>query len=283
MTWGLRAASALTLLLGACSSADELAGADPHESAGSGVSTYNGDHSEGDGDGDGDGDDDGQSTSSGGPLDQAGETERTCDPWAQDCLADEKCTWETIDGVAQTHCVPVEPDPKLPGEPCTVFGDPNSGYDDCVAGAICHHLDAQNQGMCMALCGGSPVEPTCVEAGAVCQVCPDCPSLCLPLCDPLAQDCADGFACLPDSGSFACNPDDQVGRGKLGSPCEYTFQCSVGHACIDGLAVPGCEGVACCSPFCSTSEPICPEGMSCVPWFDADQAPLPNVGICQGV
>jgi hypothetical protein len=282
MTWEHKAASVLTLLLGACASAAESAGGDPYESANTGLST-NGEHA---GDGDGDGDDnqaeDGESSGGDtGLLDLAGEMEPSCDPWTQDCPAYEKCSWEKVDGVARTRCVPVEPDAKLPGEPCTVFGDPNSGYDDCVLGAFCHHLDADNQGMCIALCGGSPLAPSCMRDDAVCQVCPDCPSLCVPLCDPLAQDCADDFACVPVSGSFACQPADQSGRGMLGDACEYTFQCQVGFACIDALAVPGCDGVACCSPFCSTSEPICPQGMSCVPWFDNDSPPLPNLGICK--
>jgi hypothetical protein len=286
MTWEHKAAAVLTVLLGACSSTAELAASDPYESADAGLTTTG---QSGDGDGDGDGDDEQNGDEQGsegdtGLYDLAGETDMTCDPWLQDCPADEKCTWEQVDGVAQTRCVPVEPDAKLPGEPCMVFGDPNSGYDDCVLGAMCHHLDARNQGMCIALCGGSPVEPTCVQGDAVCQVCPDCPSLCVPLCDPLAQDCAEGFACMPVSGSFACQPDDQVGKGKLGDPCEYAFQCQAGFACIDALSVPGCEGVACCSPFCSTNQPYCPQGMSCVPWFnDLAPQPLANLGVCKAV
>lgn len=283
MTWQYgSAASALALLLGACANADELADADPYESAEGNPPTGSGpgDESQSRGDDNGDGDGEPDSGDEAGPLDIPPDTELACDPWAQDCPADEKCTWETVDGVAQTHCVPVEPDAKQPGEPCTVFGDPDSGYDDCVRGAICHHLDANNQGLCMALCGGSPVEPTCMQEDATCQICPDCASLCVPLCDPLAQDCAEGFGCVPDSGSFACHPQDQFGSGMLGHPCETTFQCQVGHACIDAPSVPGCQGVACCSPFCSTSEPICPQGMSCVPWF-ADLALLPNLGVCR--
>jgi hypothetical protein len=276
MTWGHKTASVLTLLIGACSSADQAAGGDPYESAESGLSS-NGDRG---GDGDGDGESGQGEDGPGGPAD-FGAADTTCDAWAQDCPADEKCTWEKIEGVARTRCVRLEPDAKLPGEPCTVFGDPDSGYDDCELGALCHHLDARNQGMCMALCGGSPLEPSCAQPDALCQPCPDCPSLCVPLCNPLAQDCADGFACLPDMGSFACHPNEQVGRGTLGSACEYTFQCQVGFACIDALAVPGCNGVACCSPFCSTSEPVCPQGMTCMPWFDVDPAPLPNLGICK--
>lgn len=287
MTWEHKTAFALALLVSACASAGEAAGDDPQESANS---SYSGDGERGEaehgGDGDGDGDAD-ESQTEGDTADgyDLGTPDMTCDPWAQDCPADEKCTWETIDGVAQTRCVWVEADAKLPGEPCTVFGDPDSGYDDCVLGAICHHLDARNLGVCMALCGGSPLEPTCPLDGASCQICPDCPSLCVPLCDPLAQDCAEGYACLPASGSFGCQPNEQHGRGTLGDACEYTFQCEVGFACIDALAVPGCPGVACCSPFCSTSEPICPPGMSCVPWFEDDgnddPPPLPDVGICQ--
>jgi hypothetical protein len=284
MTWGYRAASAVALLaLAACSSTADLAGGDTHESAASGVSTTA--HGEaGEGNGDGDGDEDQSDTAEDGPtLDLGGQPLSACDPWAQDCPAADKCSWEQVAGVAQTRCVPVEPDAKLPGEPCNVFGDPTSGYDDCVLGAICAHVDARNQGMCLALCGGSPAQPVCADELATCDVCPDCPSVCLPLCDPLAQDCEAGFACTPSPGSFACQPSEQLGTGELGDPCEYGYQCSPGNACIDASKVPGCPSEGCCSPFCSTSEPDCPNALVCVPWFDTDSPPLPDLGVCQAL
>jgi hypothetical protein len=282
MTCGLRATLTLVLLLGACSSADETAGGDPYDSANNGVTTASGEHGDGDGDTEGGTDTDQADDETGmTAADLPADPLASCDPWAQDCPPDEKCSWEHIEGVPHTRCVPVEPDAKLPGESCTVFGDPDSGYDDCVLGALCQHLDAQNQGICVELCGGSLLEPICEQDGATCHVCPDCPSLCMPLCDPLAQDCGEGFACIPDSGSFACHPSTDVGRGAFGDACEYTFQCQAGFACIDALEVPDCEGLACCSPFCSTSEPTCPEGTSCVPWFEIEEALLPNLGICK--
>ncbi|HLT38958.1 MAG TPA: hypothetical protein VK034_21890 [Enhygromyxa sp.] len=283
MTWKRRA-SALALLLGACSSADEAA-ADPYPSADSGLSSLgeadedeDEDADAGEGDGDGDGEQD-----TGPTLDLGGDTKLVCDPWLQDCPAGEKCSWEQVAGVSQTRCVPIEPDAKLPGEPCMVFGDRDSGYDDCVLGALCQHVDARNQGTCAALCGGSPARPICEGEGELCHVCPDCPSLCVPICNPLAQDCADGFACVSASGSFACQPDDQLGSGALGDPCEYAFQCQPGFTCIDGSKVPDCPAAGCCSPLCSVDQPMCPAGMSCTPWFDLDNRPLPELGICQSV
>jgi hypothetical protein len=280
MTCGPRATFTLALLLGACSSTDEAAGGDPYDSVDTGVST----NSEQGGDGDGDTDKAEDSEGSDDDTtesDLPGDGEASCDPWAQDCPEGEKCSWELVDGVPHTRCVPVELDAKPLGEPCTVFGDPNSGYDDCVLGALCQHLDDQNQGTCVELCSGSPMEPLCEQDGAICHVCPDCPSLCMPICDPLVQDCGEGLVCIPDLGSFACHPSTEVGRGALGDSCEYTFQCQAGFACIDALEVPGCEGLACCSPFCNTSEAVCPEGMSCVPWLEIEEALLPNLGICK--
>lgn len=287
MTWGHRAASALALLaLGACSSTDSTAAGDDYDSAGSGLSTSAEAGEAGDGDGD-EGDptdtnenDDGREPTldlGGGPPTAA------CDPWAQDCPVGEKCSWERVADVAQTRCVPVEADAKLPGEVCSVFGDPDSGYDDCVLGAICTHLDARNQGMCMALCGGSPGRPICEDELATCEVCPDCPSLCVPLCDPLAQDCEPGFACTPSSGSFACQPSEQLGTGTLGDPCEYGFQCQPGFACVAAPKIPNCAGAGCCTPFCSASAPDCPNDLVCVPWFDTNDSPLPDLGACQTI
>lgn len=282
MTWGYRAASALALLaLAACSSADEASNGDSFESAGSGISSS---AEAGDGDGDGDeGESDGAETEQDPTLDLGGPPTAACDPWAQDCPVGDKCSWERVAGVAQTRCVPVEQAAKLPGEACSVFGDPDSGYDDCVLGALCTHVDARNQGVCMALCGGSPAEPICAGEFETCEVCPDCPSLCVPLCDPLAQDCEPGFACTPGSGTFACQPNGQLGTGALGDPCEYGFQCKPGFACIDAPKVPGCEGAGCCAPFCSASEPDCPNELVCVPWFDTDSPPLPDLGVCQAL
>src|SRR5690606_6962859 len=81
VTWKRRA-SALALLLGACSSADEAA-ADPYPSADSGLSSLgeadedeDEDADAGEGDGDGDGEQD-----TGPTLDLGGDTKLVCDPW----------------------------------------------------------------------------------------------------------------------------------------------------------------------------------------------------------
>lgn len=283
MTFELRAALGSALLLAACSTTAEVPGSDSSASAGSGVSgaadSDNGDDGRGEeaGDGQGDGDGDGD-----GPVSDLGhEPDNACDPWAQDCPAGEKCSWEQIDELAQTRCVPVEADAKLPGEPCTVFGEPGSADDDCALGSLCSHVGAFNEGVCMALCGGSPNRPICASEHAVCRLCLDCPSLCVPVCDPLAQDCDLDFACVADSGSFACRPSARIGTGSLGDPCEYSFQCQASYACVDGQSIPGCAGAGCCSPFCSIADPNCPQDMSCVPWFEGDDALIPDLGICK--
>jgi hypothetical protein len=158
-------------------------------------------------------------------------------------------------------------------------------FPDCELGAMCGWLDQQNTGVCLALCGGSPVAPSCegAQPPAICQPCSDCPSLCIPTCDPLADECGPGYACAPNAGNFTCTPAENLGAGTLGDPCEYAIQCAAGFACIDGAAVEGCDQAGCCSPFCSLELPECPNLMSCEPWFEGPRTPpVPDVGVCKG-
>ncbi|KIG19375.1 hypothetical protein DB30_02656 [Enhygromyxa salina] len=215
-------------------------------------------------------------------LDLAG-NEFVCDVWLQDCPANQKCSWEIVDAVAHPSCVPLAANPKPPGEACTTSGDPGSGHDDCELGAMCTWLDQQNAGVCLALCSGSPGAPSCDGAvPAICQPCSGCPSLCVPTCDPLANNCGPGYACAPNGGNFTCTPSTNLGAGVLGDPCEYAVQCAEGFACIEGAAVAGCEQAGCCSPFCKLSLPECPNFMTCEPWFEAGEPPpVPDVGVCK--
>lgn len=278
---GAASLSSLVLALGlvACSSID--AASDPYASdsgltdLGESSGTEGSDTSEAE-----------TATDEGTTLDLPNDDAVACDVWAQDCPAGKKCSWEIVDTVAQPSCVPLVPNAKPPGDPCTTLGDPGSGHDDCELGAMCGWLDLDNAGVCLALCSGSLLEPSCegTQLPAICQPCSDCPSLCIPTCDPLADTCGAGYACAPNAGNFTCTPAETLGAGMLGDPCEYAVQCAAGFACIDGAAVQGCDQVGCCSPFCSLELPECPNQMSCEPWFEEPQMPpVPDVGVCKGV
>jgi hypothetical protein len=101
-------------------------------------------------------------------------------------------------------------------------------------------------------------------------------SVCTIECDPLAQDCPDGFSCdLTDTSqgsrahwSFACLPN--LKPLETGSACEGSplGQCSKGATC----------DVAICRDFCdSAAGDPCPSGGTCIveDWF-----PPGNVGVC---
>ena len=280
MTRGAGLASSLLLALAvvACSSID--AASDPYasDSGLTGSAEGNGGSGETDTSAD-DGEQD-----EGPTLDLGDPGQLACDVWAQDCPVGKKCSWEIVDAIAQPSCVPLAPDAKAPGDPCTTLGDPGSGHDDCELGAMCSWLDEQNTGVCLALCSGSSLEPSCEDAAppAICQPCNDCPSLCIPTCDPLADTCGPGYACAPNAGNFTCMPTENLGAGLLGDPCEYSVQCAAGFACIDGAAVQGCDQAGCCSPFCSLTLPECPNLMTCEPWFEGlEPPPVPDVGVCK--
>jgi hypothetical protein len=212
-----------------------------------------------------------------------------CDVWLQDCPEGAKCTLWANDGGSQHNarrCVPVDAEPQAPGEPCVVTGDLYSGVDNCELGALCWYLDSDTQeGECVGLCDGSPESPTCAEPGTVCALKGDrLAVLCLPTCDPLAQDCAEGRLCLPALDSFVCEVDGWSGAGAYGDPCEYANACDPGLVCLSPEYVPDCMAGGCCSPFCETTAPnTCPgDGQACIPWFEEGQAPegYESVGVC---
>lgn len=217
-----------------------------------------------------------------------------CDSWAQDCPDGEKCTvWANDGGGAwnANRCVPIAPDPKQPGEPCTAEGSPVSGVDDCDIGSMCWAVDpATLEGYCVQFCTGTPDSPMCPE-GFQCPIYSDgILHVCLPNCDPLLQDCRDGEACYPVNDDFQCAPDASGDGGAAGDPCDYVNSCDPGLACISREFSPGCMGsVGCCSEYCDLDavdpEASCSqrgEGSVCMPWYDEGFAPpgYENVGIC---
>ena len=221
--------------------------------------------------------------------DAGGGTDYPCDTFVQDCPAGEKCMpWANDGGSAwnATRCSPVVSDPGGPGEPCTVDGSGVSGLDDCERGAFCFDVDPMtNGGTCLPMVTGSANHPLCADPMRTPTISAEgVLNLCLASCRPLQNDCAQGQGCYPSFNAFTCVPDSSGAGGNAGDVCEFVNACSSGLACVLSDVVPGCEGAGCCTPYCDTAAPSCPEGLTCQPW-PGDPTPLPggeNLGICSG-
>jgi hypothetical protein len=216
-----------------------------------------------------------------------------CDQFVQDCPSGQKCAPASLDGdpfLESLVCVPLEPNPGQTGEPCTA--EEPTGVDSCDVGNICFHIDpATMQGICVALCSGSPDQPICAE-GFSCAIGGDGVfTPCLEDCDPLAQDCSQpNQMCIDGSftnGAFVCALDGSGAEGQTFDPCDSAIGCDPGHVCLFGPnLVEECDEVAsgCCLPFCDLSQPPTCTGVGaeCLPWFEDGQAPqgLENVGLC---
>lgn len=199
----------------------------------------------------------------------------TCDVFQQDCPRGEKCTPYASSGGTwdAPKCVPLFGDLE-PGEPCTYDGRVEA-TDDCDETSMCY------DGTCQRYCTGTADDPMCpVGLGCASERHGDPFALCLPLCDPLLQDCSPG-SCYWRNEQFLCNPSGEVG---VGEPCGFVNDCAGGSACIDAELIPDCLGAACCSPLCKLDEPYCESlpGSECVAWFEPGQAPagLELVGVC---
>lgn len=208
-----------------------------------------------------------------------------CHMLQQDCPAGDKCmpwgqdspgTWDA------TRCSPVVADPARAGMPCTIEGLATSGIDDCERGTMCFE-SAPDERTCVPMMTGSDNHPVCADPmryplmGAS-GILP----LCLPSCRPLDDDCPLGLGCYPTGYAFGCGPDASGGRGSAGDPCEFTNACTIGLVCVDGETVPECAGIGCCTPYCDTNRPSCPDGLTCQSW-PGDETLRPggeSLGIC---
>ena len=228
-----------------------------------------------------------------------GSPDNECDVWLQDCPDGEKCMpWANDGGNAWNalKCVSVDPDPKQPGDTCTVDGNGVSGLDDCDVASMCWNVDPETKmGTCVAFCEGSPEAATCNSPNETCVIANGgVLILCLPACDPLLQDCAPEETCLPNTAGdgFACVLDASGDNGPAGTPCEYANACNVGLLCVGADVVPGCVGSqGCCAPYCDTTDAgantdcanaFASPGAECVPFFEMGMAPPghEDVGIC---
>jgi hypothetical protein len=211
-----------------------------------------------------------------------------CDVWTQDCPEGHKCVPWANDGGGSwnaTRCVPLDPNPKQPGDACVAPEGGVSGVDDCDINGMCWDVDPEtDEGLCVAFCEGSADDPMCAP-GSTCTITNDgVLSLCLPSCDPLLQDCPGDDLCLPVNGEFACVLDASGEMGAYGDPCEYATACDPGLVCLNPEYVPDCMAGGCCSPFCDVTAPnMCPGGgQECVAWYEEGMAPpgLEDVGVC---
>jgi hypothetical protein len=211
-----------------------------------------------------------------------------CDPRrSDDCPSGQKCSYVADGEFGPTdRCVELLGE-KLEGESCVQIGD----SDDCAAQRICWATDADgNGGICVGFCDTGL---TCELDGELCSVANGgLLPLCLPRCNPLVQDCIDGWGCYPDPGQrWVCDLDRSGAAGAHGEACECINCCDPGLACMAGVTVDaeGCGGdgaAGCCAVVCNTDavEDSCPTELEdCDPFYEPDALLMgyENVGICQ--
>ncbi len=217
-----------------------------------------------------------------------------CDIWAEgDCPEGEKCTSVACD-VGSTAwdsnvCREIQGSAAVGDECMFIDGSGVSGHDSCGDGAMCWNGNPDTgMGVCIAFCEGSPTAATCAS-GTTCAILNNGTlPICLPDCDPLAQDC-EGYdeLCLPhpDSTGYICALNASGDMAPYGTPCNYANSCNAGLICVDSAGVPEAECASasgCCSPICSISgSESCPGmGQTCEPMFDPQPPGYEDVGVC---
>ena len=234
---------------------------------------------DGDGDGGGDGDGDGDGATFIPPSD--GAIYETCDPFLQDCADGDKCvpyrsvgdTWDS------NKCVPVLGLDEV-GDECLYHGAV-VGTDTCDATSLCWDADENGVGTCHAFCTGNAQNPIC-DNGTSCLIgSSGAINLCIPICDPLLQDCNEGQGCYWANTEFQCIFSTQ--DIPEGEPCGYINDCLKGNVCVQAESLPACAGASCCAGWCDLNDPTCQiAGTDCEPWFAEGEAPpgLEDVGVC---
>lgn len=219
-----------------------------------------------------------------------------------DCTEDnEKCMpWsEDADRIPdRARCCPMQDNPDLDGERCTVLEYDGSCLDSCESGTMCLVDNPDSlEGLCRPFC--DPGVPECDGGDGTCksffELIPDSLTvpLCMDKCDPLLQDCSPpSWHCIPDiptpsgqSGFICVPPPPQTPVPALGA-CGLANDCDQGLVCVPASRVPDGCGVSgqCCTAYCSLSEGDAPctaidPALSCVSWMAPDPT-WSDVGVC---
>lgn len=213
-----------------------------------------------------------------------------CDPYAQDCPPGQKCAPYAVGGSAwnATKCVDITGD-GAPNDPCIAPEGGAAGLDDCARGSFCWDVDKNNAGTCVAQCSGSVMDPLC-PAWHLCTMFADgALAICLPICDPLTDDCGVVAVCAFNGYAFACMFDLSGDQGQTNDPCEDPSACDDGLTCLDAasasLACDPQSASGCCQPLCALPDGACPNpDQQCKPWFTPDNPAPPgyydNLGVC---
>jgi len=223
----------------------------------------------------------------GGFVPESSPDPETCDEWAQDCPAGEKCVPVAIRGefYQTTTCVPIIGDGGV-GDACTYEGV-LSGVDSCDASSICWNtveVDGELVGHCLPFCGNHADDPTCPPGYSCSTASEGVVHVCVQLCDPIAQGCPEGLGCYWSANWFSCMaPVGELGPGEV---CGSVTACAAGQICVQSEFVPGCGADACCTVVCELGLGDGPcvvvPGTSCVAFFEEGTAPpgLEHVGVC---
>jgi hypothetical protein len=223
-----------------------------------------------------------------------------CDIFTQNCGSGEKCMPRADDGGNAWNvwrCSALASDPMEIGEPCHAEGWAASGIDDCGVGAMCWDVDPKtNEGICAPLCEGSWADLYCSDPDRFCAL-GEYVLVCLPVCNPLKDDCPAGHDCYLAAGSYLgdwqCFPDASGDMGAYGDPCLGPNECDSGLVCLTAAALPpgdACEGVpGCCTDVCDITNPAgdlqcsgVAGGQICSQLYAEGTEPpgLEHVGIC---
>ena len=218
----------------------------------------------------------------------------SCDPFHQDCPYGQKCFAYDEDGdgaLDDAYCAALVGD-AVEGESCVVDQRGHACFDSCARGLRCWHVDPESgEGTCAALCEGDLEAPSCADVDDGCLLLDDGPlNVCVPRCDPLAQDCEAGEQCVgaPAGPGWICVPSASSGMAPVGTPCASIDGCEPGLTCVDveRFPAPDCgPSPGCCAAFCALDDgdadcvelPI--SELGCAPYDPDDERPQ-DVGLC---
>jgi hypothetical protein len=207
-----------------------------------------------------------------------------------DCPEGEKCTAAGCDSDTwdSNVCREVQGNAARGDECVATDEDPLSGNDTCDFGSMCWDIAPDTLlGTCVAFCQGPNYDDLTCPAGSTCNISNNgVLPLCVPMCDPIAQDCSDGVCILhPDGDEFVCDLSAVNFDLLYGEDCTAGW-CAPGLQCVPGdwVPEPACGPTnSCCTPYCDVNQPNdCPGlGQECM-WLP-DQDPVPgfeHIGLC---